>query len=153
MAGPVSRFGAGAERRLVRAMIASPEWREMGRKELTAELFEAAPLRELCGALARLPASDAGSQLPDGLSAAAAAAWSELRASAADLTAEQIAEEYLRAQQMLAARPEALEIAGIKDPGERQRRLKDLRARYPVIVQTRWYARFGEQARQRQRRS
>jgi len=134
-------------------MIASPEWREMGRQELKAELFDAAPLRELCVALARLPVSDPGNQLPEGLSAAAAAEWSDLRASAAELSAEQIAEEYLRAQQTLAARPEVLEIARIKDPSERQRRLKDLRARYPVIVQTHWYARFGEQARQRQRRS
>ncbi len=152
-ARPRSRFGARAERQLVRAMIASPEWREMGRQELKAELFDAAPLRELCVALARLPASDPGNQLPEGLSAAAAAEWSDLRASAAELSAEQIAEEYLRAQQTLAARPEVLEIARIKDPSERQRRLKDLRARYPVIVQTHWYARFGEQARQRQRRS
>jgi DNA primase len=152
-ARPRSHFGARAERQLVRAMIASPEWREMGRQELKAELFDAAPLRELCGALARLPASDPGNQLPEGLSAAAAAEWSDLRASAAELSAEQIAEEYLRAQQTLAARPEVLEIARIKDPSERQRRLKDLRARYPVIVQTHWYARFGEQARQRRRRS
>ena len=150
---PRSRFGARAERQLLRAMIGSPDWREIGRKELKPELFEAASFRELYGALAQLEASDGGTQLPDGLSPDAAAVWSELRASAADLTAEQLAEEYLRAQQMLAARPEVLEIGRIKDPSERQRRLKDLRARYPVIVQTSWYARFGEQARLRQRRS
>ena len=151
-ARPRARFGARSERHLLRAMIALPEWREIGRKELSPESFGTAAFRELYHALARLAPSESGGQLPDGLSSDAAAVWTELRASAADLTTEQLAEEYLRAQQMVAARPEFLAIRGIKDPGERQRRYKELSARFPAIAQTNWYAHFGEQARQRQRR-
>jgi DNA primase len=151
-ARPRARFGAKSERHLLRAMIASPEWREIGRKELSPESFGTAAFRELYHALGRLAPSESGGQLPDGLSSDAAAVWSELRASAADLTTEQLAEEYLRAQQMVAARPEFLAIRGIKDPGERQRRYKELGVRFPAIAQTNWYAHFGERARQRQRR-
>jgi hypothetical protein len=63
--------------------------------------------------------------------------------------AEQVAEEYLNAQQVLAARAEKRQIDMITDPGERNRRLKDLRARYPGAAQRQWYAQFGEQARHR----
>jgi hypothetical protein len=151
-ARPRSRFGAKAERQVLRAMIGSPEWRDVGRQELAPELFESVAFRELYLALGRLDPSDAGGQLPEGLSPDAAALWSELKSSAAELAAEQLAEEYLRAQQTLAARPELLAIRAIKDPTELQRRYKDLGARYPLIVQTNWYAHFGERARERQRR-
>ncbi len=125
-ARPRSRFGARAERQLLRAMIASPEWRAIGRSELKPELFELAAFRELYVALASLPASDPGTQLPEGLSPDAAAAWSELRRSALELNPDSIADEYARAQQTVVARPEYREIATIKDGAEKQRRLRDI---------------------------
>jgi DNA primase len=145
-------FG-GVERQLLRAMIMSLEWRGLAREELKPDLFEAPVFRELYIALVRLAPSNGGDQLPEGLSEEAATLWSELRASTAEATAEQVAEEYLSAQQVLAIRAEKREIDKIKDRSERNRRLKDLWARYPGAVQRQWFDQFGEQARQRQRRS
>src|SRR5262249_28565908 len=53
---PRTRFGTGAERQILRAMIASPEWRAIAREELRPELFEISAFRELYTALAGLPA-------------------------------------------------------------------------------------------------
>jgi len=102
---PKGRLGARAERQLLRAMVGSADWRELGRVELKPELFEDAAFRELYVALLRLPASDTGSQLPEGLSGDTAGVWSELRASAIESTPEQLADDYASGQEMLAARP------------------------------------------------
>jgi DNA primase len=150
-ARPKSRFGAGAERQLLRAMIASPEWRAMASRELKPELFEIAAFRELYIALAGLPATDAGGQLPEGLSSEAATAWAELRAVAAGLTPEQASDDYSWAQETLAARPEYRAIARLTDAVEKLRRLADLDARYPAFARKRGYVR-SQQSRQHRAR-
>jgi DNA primase len=150
-ARPKSRFGAGAERQLLRAMIASPEWRAMASRELKPELFEIAAFRELYIALAGLPATDAGGQLPEGLSSEAATAWAELRAVAAGLTPEQVSDDYSWAQETLAARPEYRAIARLTDAVEKLRRLADLDARYPAFARKRGYVR-SQQSRQHRAR-
>jgi DNA primase len=150
-ARPKSRFGAGAERQLLRAMIASPEWRAMASRELKPELFEIAAFRELYIALAGLPATDAGGQLPVGLSSEAATAWAELRAVAAGLTPEQVSDDYSWAQETLAARPEYRAIARLTDAVEKLRRLADLDARYPAFARKRGYVR-SQQSRQHRAR-
>jgi len=150
-ARPKSRFGAGAERQLLRAMIASPEWRAMASRELKPELFEIAAFRELYIALAGLPATDAGGQLPEGLSSEAATAWAELRAVAAGLTPEQASADYSWAQETLAARPEYRAIARLTDAVEKLRRLADLDARYPAFARKRGYVR-SQQSRQHRAR-
>ena len=149
-AGRTARFGARAERQLLRAMLVSPEWREGGRRELTPEWFETPALRELYGALVRLPAADPGTQLPEGLSGEASIVWAELRDAAAALTAEQASEDYVSAQQTLAARPEYRTIVRLTDPTEKARRLADLDARFPAFARKRGYVRSGQQARHRQ---
>jgi DNA primase len=145
-----ARFGARAERQLVRAMLVAPEWREAARRELRAELFEVPALRELYLALGRLPADDPGSQLPEGLSGAAMSAWTELRDSATGLTSEQTSEDYVSAQQTLAALPEWRAIVRLTDPTEKARRLDDLDLRFPAFKQKRGYVRSGQQSRHRQ---
>jgi DNA primase len=145
-----ARFGARAERQLLRAMLMAPEWREAARRELRAELFEVPALRELYVALGRLPAEDPGSQLPEGLSGAATSAWTELRDSATSLTSEQASEDYVSAQQTLAARPEYRTIVQLTDPSEKARRLAELDARFPAFKQKRGYVRSGQQSRHRQ---
>jgi DNA primase len=150
-ARPKSRFGAGAERQLLRAMIASPEWRAMASKELKPDLFEIPAFRELYIALAGLPATDAGGQLPEGLSSEAATAWAELRAVAAGLTPEQASDDYSWAQETLAARPEYRAIARLTDAVEKLRRLADLDARYPAFARKRGYVR-SQQSRQHRAR-
>jgi DNA primase len=146
----VARFGARAERQLLRAMLVGPEWREAARREVGVDMFEGAALRELFLALLRLPADDPGSQLPEGLSAAAAMLWTELRDGAAALTSDQAAEDYVSAQQTLAARPEYRLIARLTDPTEKARRLAELDARFPAFARKRGYVRSGQRARQRQ---
>ena len=150
-ARPKIRFGAGAERQLIRAMIASPEWRAIAGKELKPELFEIPAFRELYTALAGLPASDAGGQLPEGLSPDAATAWAELRAGASGLTAEQASDDYSWAQETLAARPEYRAIARLTDAMEKLRRLAELDARYPAFARKRGYVR-SQQSRQHRAR-
>jgi len=149
---PKGRLGARAERQLLRAMVGSADWRELGRVELKPELFEDAAFRELYVALLRLPASDTGSQLPEGLSGDTAGVWSELRASAIESTPEQLADDYASGQEMLAARPEYRVILRLTDPTEKLRRLAELDARYPAFARKRGYVRSGQKARQRQRR-
>jgi DNA primase len=151
-AGRTARFGARAERQLIRSMLVSSEWREVGRRELTAEWFETPVLGELYAALVRLPAADPGSQLPEGLSGEASIAWAELRDAAAGLTAEQASEDYVSAQQTLAARPEYRAIVRLTDPTEKARRLAALDARFPAFARKRGYVRSGQQARHRQPR-
>ncbi len=145
-----ARFGARAERQLLRAMLASPERREEGGRELTPELFEMPALRELYAALVRIPSDDPGTQLPEGLSGEASLIWTELRDAAAGLTADQAAEDYVSAQQTLAARPEYRTIVRLTDPTEKARRLADLDARFPAFARKRGYVRSGQKARQRQ---
>lgn len=145
-----ARFGARAERQLLRAMLVSPEWREVGGRELTPELFETPALRELYAALVRIPSGDPGTQLPEGLSGEASLIWTELRDAAAGLTADQAAEDYVSAQQTLAARPEYRTIVRLTDPTEKARRLADLDARFPAFARKRGYVRSGQKARQRQ---
>jgi hypothetical protein len=109
-------------------------------------------LGELYAALVRLPAADPGSQLPEGLSGEASIAWAELRDAAAGLTAEQASEDYVSAQQTLAARPEYRAIVRLTDPTEKARRLAALDARFPAFARKRGYVRSGQQARHRQPR-
>ncbi len=145
-----ARFGARAERQLLRAMLVSPEWREVGGRELTPDLFEMPALRELYAALVRIPSGDPGTQLPEGLSGEASLIWTELRDGASVLTAEQASEDYVSAQQTLAARPEYRTIVRLTDPTEKARRLADLDARFPVFARKRGYVRSGQLARHRQ---
>ena len=145
-----ARFGARAERQLLRAMLVSPEWREVGGRELTPDLFETPALRELYAALVRIPSGDSGTRLPEGLSGEASLIWTELRDAAAGLTADQAAEDYVSAQQTLAARPEYRTIVRLTDPTEKARRLAELDARFPAFALKRGYVRSGQKARQRQ---
>jgi DNA primase len=149
---PRNRFGAGAERQILRAMIASPEWRAIARQELSPELFEISAFRELYTALAGLPASDSGGQLPEGLSTEAATAWTELRAAAAALSPEQASDDYAWAHETLAARPEYRAIIRLTDAMEKLRRLHELDARYPAFARKRGYVR-SQQSRQHRARS
>jgi DNA primase len=149
---PKTRFGAGAERQILRAMIASPEWRAIGRQELRPELFEISAFREVYTALAGLPASDPGGQLPEGLSTEAATEWTELRAAAAALSPEQASDDYAWAHETLAARPEYRAIIRLTDAMEKLRRLAELDARYPAFARKRGYVR-SQQSRQHRARS
>jgi DNA primase len=149
---PRTRFGAGAERQILRAMMASPEWRAIARQELRPELFESPAFRELYTALAGLPASDSGGQLPEGLSTEAATAWTELRAAAAALSPEQASDDYAWAHETLAARPEYRAIIRLTDAMEKLRRLAELDARYPAFARKRGYVR-SQQSRQHRARS
>jgi DNA primase len=149
---PKSRFGTGAERQILRAMIASPEWRAIAGQELRPELFEIPAFRELYTALAGLPAFDPGGQLPEGLSTEAATAWTELRAAAAALSPEQASDDYAWAHETLAARPEYRAIIRLTDAMEKLRRLAELDARFPAFARKRGYVR-SQQSRQHRARS
>jgi DNA primase len=149
---PKTRFGTGAERQILRAMIASPEWRAIAGQELRPELFEIPAFRELYTALAGLPAFDPGGQLPEGLSTEAATAWTELRAAAAALSPEQASDDYAWAHETLAARPEYRAIIRLTDAMEKLRRLAELDARFPAFARKRGYVR-SQQSREHRARS
>jgi len=149
---PKTGFGAGAERQILRAMIASAEWRAIARQELRPELFEVSAFRELYTALAGLPASDPGGQLPEGLSPEATTVWTELRAAAAALSPEQASDDYAWAHETLAARPEYRAIIRLTDAMEKLRRLAELDARFPAFARKRGYVR-SQQSRQHRARS
>jgi DNA primase len=148
---PKTRFGTGAERQILRAMIASPEWRAIAGQELRPELFEIPAFRELYTALAGLPAFDPGGQLPEGLSTEAATAWTELRAAAAALSPEQASDDYAWAHETLAARPEYRAIIRLTDAMEKLRRLAELDARFPAFARKRGYVRSQQSRRHRAR--
>ena len=62
------------------------------------------------------------------IGSSAASAWTELQDSATSLTSEQASEDYVSAQQTLAARPEYRTIVQLTDPTEKARRLAELDA-------------------------
>jgi DNA primase len=142
-------FGSRAERQLLRVLIASPEWRDRAREEIEPALFEQVAHRELYESVRRLPPGAPDDQLPDGLSAAAAAVWVELRESAAELGASDLDEVYTRALQTLQARPPYRAIIALTDPGEKQRRLEELDRKYPAFASVRRYVRAAQTARRR----
>ncbi len=133
--------GAGRELQLVTYMLAAPEWRLRARGEVAAELLEQPVLRELFEALVRLPSTDTGDTLPDGLSAGAAEAWSRLRESATALAGRPLDHEYARVVEYLQARTEYRAMQAIPDPDERVRQRAELDRRYPGFATARQYYR------------
>ena len=122
------------ESQLITALLAAPEWIATAREELAPSLFESPRLREVFEALLRRePPSD---QMPEGLSDAAALAWSSLKKAAQDDRGD-AASLYDRAAQILRARPQYREMLALADPGDKQRRRSELRARFPAADA--WY--------------
>ena len=74
--------------------------------------------------------------MPEGLSDAAALAWSSLKEAAQDDRGD-AATLYDRAAQILRARPQYREMLALADPGDKQRRRSELRARFPAADA--WY--------------
>jgi DNA primase len=131
--------GTARERQLITYMIAAPEWRTRARGEVSAALLEQPILRELFEALVRLPASDNGDALPEGLSERAADAWSRLRETAATLAGQPLDREYASVVEYLQARTEYRAMRAIADPDERIRRRTELDRRYPGFATARQY--------------
>ena len=131
--------GTARERQLITYMIAAPEWRTRARGEVSAALLEQPILRELFDALVRLPVSDSGDALPEGLSERAADAWSRLRETAATLAGQPLDREYANVVEYLQARTEYRAMRAITDPDERIRRRTELDRRYPGFATARQY--------------
>ncbi|HET8625625.1 MAG TPA: toprim domain-containing protein, partial [Gemmatimonadales bacterium] len=131
--------GAGRERQLVTYMIAAPEWRTRAGGEVSADLLEQPVLRELFDALVRLPTTDSGDALPEGLSERAADAWSRLRERANALSGQPLDHEYASVVEYLQARTEYRAMKAIPDPDERLRRRTELDRRYPGFATARQY--------------
>jgi DNA primase len=123
------------ESKLVAALIAGPEWIEHARSEISPTLFGSPRIREVFEALLREDASF--SQMPAGLSDAAAAAWSRLKEAAQALTQQEVSKIYDSAAQILRARPYYREMDKLTDPGDKQRRRAELRAEFPAADA--WY--------------
>lgn len=129
------RTRASPETQLLMALLAAPEWTTKARDEIASSLFESPRLREIFEALLqREPPSD---QMPGGLSEEAARAWSYLKEAAQDPNRQDIATLYDRAAQILRARPQYREMHVLADPGDKQRRRAELRARFPAADA--WY--------------
>jgi DNA primase len=123
------------ESKLVAALIAGPEWIEHARSEIAPALFGSPRIREVFEALLRGDGSS--SQMPAGLSDAAAAAWSRLKEAAQALTHQEVSKIYDSAAQILRARPHYREMDKLTDPGAKRHRRAELRAEFPAADA--WY--------------
>ncbi|HET6798403.1 MAG TPA: DNA primase [Gemmatimonadales bacterium] len=133
--GSRNRIRNRPENILVSALIAGPEWIAKAREELSPSLLEVPVLRELYEAILRRdPPSD---QMPDGLTTAAAEAWSLLKEAALERSSSEIATVYDRASQILRARPLYRAMHIMSDPGEKRQRRAELRAMFPAADA--WY--------------
>jgi len=130
-----ARARRNPETQLLTVMLAGAEWIARAREEIGPSLLESARLREVFEALLR--ASAQTDQIPEGLSEAAAAAWSHLKEAAHELSRQDIATTYDRAAQILRARPHYREMHVLVDPGHKQRRRAELRAQFPAADA--WY--------------
>jgi len=143
------RDGARAEQQLLLLLLAGASWRERARDIVPAEWFESAEYREIYGALLGRRSEDPVA-LTETLSPAALPVWAELQASAAQLGGQQLDQIYEGACQTLEARPHfrALEALSqrmrVATPDEqtaladeKQRRLQELKDRYPQAWQQR----------------
>jgi hypothetical protein len=128
-------------------LISAPEWRDRARGEVDPALFEVPAHRELFEALRRMPAGGPHDQLPEGLSDAAQAVWTELRESVAALGTAEFDDVYTGAHQTLQARPSYRQIRALTDPGEKRRQLDELDRRYPAFRRARGYLRGAPSAR------
>jgi DNA primase len=130
-----SRARKNPETQLLTALLAAPEWIAKAREELAPSLFESPRLREVFEALLRRDAPS--DQIPDGLSEEAARAWSYLKEAAQEPNRRDVATLYDRSAQILRARPQYREMHFLADPGDKQRRRSELRARFPAADA--WY--------------
>ncbi|MEP7226688.1 MAG: DNA primase [Gemmatimonadales bacterium] len=128
------RWRRNPETQLLAAMLAAPEWIVRAREEVEPSLFEVPRLRELFEALLQNEA--ATEQPPEGLSEAAAAAWSSLK-EAVQETTQDVGTLYDRAAQILRARQQYREMDALTEPGEKKRLRADLRSRFPAADA--WY--------------
>jgi hypothetical protein len=120
-------------------MLAAPEWRLRARSEVSGELLEQPVLRELFEALSRLPPSDRGDALPEGMSPRAAEAWSRLRETASALAERPLDDDYAGVVEYLQARKAYRAMKAIPDPDEQRRRRVELDRRYPGFAAARQY--------------
>ena len=128
------RWRRNPETQLLAAMLAAPEWVARAREEVSPALFEVPRLRELFEAL--LENEAATEQLPEGLSEAAAGAWSSLK-EAVQETTQDVGTLYDRAAQILRARQQYREMDALTEPGEKKRLRADLRSQFPAADA--WY--------------
>jgi DNA primase len=140
LSGPAPGSPPGAARKnpetqLLTALLASPEWISKAREEIAPSLFESPRLREVFDALLRR--DEPSDQIPDGLSDEAARAWSYLKEAAQAPNRQDVTTLYDRAAQILRARPQYREMHALADPGDKQRRRSELRARFPAADA--WY--------------
>jgi DNA primase len=136
------------ETQLLTAMLTGPEWIAKAREEIAPSLLESPRLREVFEALIKTEVPS--DQLPDGLSEEAAIAWSSLKEAAQEPNRHDIATTYDSAAQILRARPQYREMHVLADPGDKQRRRAELRARFPAADA--WYE-YQKAARREARRT
>jgi DNA primase len=134
-ASPPGRARKNPETQLLTALLASPEWISRAREEIAPSLFESPRLREVFDALLRR--DEPSDQIPDGLSDEAARAWSYLKEAAQAPNRQDVTTLYDRAAQILRARPQYREMHALADPGDKQQRRSELRARFPAADA--WY--------------
>ena len=143
---PAGRTRNNPETKLLSALIAAPEWIAKAREEIAPDLLEIPRLRELYEALIR---DDTPSdQMPDGLSSDAAAAWSYLKEGMQERSRGDT--DYDKAAQILRGRPLYREMHALADPGDKQRRRSELRAKFPAADA--WYE-YQKAARREARRT
>jgi DNA primase len=140
------RTRSNPETKLLSALIAAPQLIAQARVEIPAALLEIPLLRELYQALIQSEA--VSDQMPEGLSPEAAETWSYLKEAVAEQSVRDF--DYDKAAQILRGRPLYREMHALADPGDKQKRRSELRAKFPAADA--WYE-YQKAARREARRA
>jgi DNA primase len=145
-ARPVGRTRNNPETKLLSALIAAPQLIAQARVEIPSALLEVPLLRELYEAL--IQSEVVSDQIPEGLSPEAAETWSYLKEAVAEQSVRDF--DYDKAAQILRGRPLYREMHAMPDPGDKQKRRSELRAKFPAADA--WYE-YQKAARREARRA
>ena len=144
------RDGARAEQQLLKILVASEEWLARARTEVPAEWFELPEHREIYTALREKGLDRAA--IAESLTEDARPHWMRLMESAPEMDGQQLDRVYEGACRALEARPHFREVEALSErirraapedqaalTDEKERRVREVRTRYPDV----WEQRYG----------
>jgi DNA primase len=141
-------FGARAEEKLLRVLIASSSWRARAKSELSNEDFELPAFRAIYEALSALPEDGAPDAVAPTLPDLFIPTWQALRTAAATMAGIDLDREYEGAAVILRDRAEFRRVYRIQDPAEKQRIMKS----WTPEQQRRWAWQIAQTKARRARR-
>jgi DNA primase len=141
-------FGARAEEKLLRVLIASQSWRARARTELSNDDFELPAFKAIYEALCALPEDASPDAITPTLPDVFLPTWQALRSAAAGMGGIDLDREYEGAAVILRDRAEFRRVYRIQDPAEKQRIMKS----WTPEQQRRWAWQIAQTKARRARR-